>query len=410
MKKFIQIVFLLSTTVSYSQSLLIDKTTACKFTLPWNCDDCTMNWSGDCKDSLPNGKGVLSVFYESEEVMKYDGNMISGYFDGVGSYQDAMNQLEGYFKEGNFLTTDNKLFENIEKIVVSANDPHSLYVNDGNSNTNLFYYKMIPKGKARGVLTIIPSGGETTENLIKQISLHKEAYEQGLIIIIPSINWGTDDRIPEISFLDTIFKQVVDQHNVSKDNFILCGLSNGGMISLAYGIKAKKESNTYIIPKGIIGLDPPLDYAHFYKYCEREISRNFSPIGVGEAKWFLDNYNTIYEGSPDDYPQNYIEASTFSYGADGGGNAKYLTDIAIRMNSDLNLDYLLNQRQRDLYDWNGTDVVAFINQLKINGNKNAEVIITHNKGVRFDGTVHPHSWSIIDTNDTIEWILELIKE
>jgi hypothetical protein len=40
--------------------------------------------------------------------------------------------------------------------------------------------------------------------------------------------------------------------------------------------------------------------------------------------------------------QNYIDASTFSYGAEDGGNAKYLTDIAIRMHSDLNLDYLLN--------------------------------------------------------------------
>ena len=78
------------------------------------------------------------------------------------------------------------------------------------------------------------------------------------------------------------------------------------------------------------------------------------------------------------------------------------------MHSDLNLDYLLNQRKRDLYDWNGIDIVAFVNQLKINGNKNAEVIITQNKGVRLDGTKHPHSWSIMDTQDTMQWILKLI--
>ena len=35
---------------------------------------------------------------------------------------------------------------------------------------------------------------------------------------------------------------------------------------------------------------------------------------------------------------------------------------------------LLNERKRDVYDWNGTDIVAFVNQLKINGNKNAEEI------------------------------------
>lgn len=78
------------------------------------------------------------------------------------------------------------------------------------------------------------------------------------------------------------------------------------------------------------------------------------------------------------------------------------------MLSDLNLDYLLNQRKRDLNDWNGTDIVAFVNQLKINGNKNAEVIISQNKGVRLDGTKHPHSWSIMDSEFCVNWILELV--
>lgn len=79
------------------------------------------------------------------------------------------------------------------------------------------------------------------------------------------------------------------------------------------------------------------------------------------------------------------------------------------MQSDLNLDFLVNQRKRDLYDWNGTDVVAFVNQLKTNGHQNAEVIITQNRGVRLDGTRHPHSWSIMDTEDTMEWILRLVE-
>lgn len=409
MKGFLPIIFFLSITACYGQSTLIDKTSGCKYTLPWDCDNCTLSWTGNCVDGLPNGHGVLTVRYESEDVMEYDGHMAKGHFDGIGKFRDARSALEGYFKDGNFISTDTSLFDNMEKIVVSKDDPHTLYINDGNANTTLYYYKMVPKEKPRDVLTIIPSGGETTENLIKQISLHTEACKQGLIVIIPSINWGTNDRNPEISFLDRIFKQIVDQHHVSKDHFFFCGLSNGGMISLRYAINAVKDSNTFLVPKGIIGLDPPLDFSHFYTYCEREIDRNHTPAGVAEAKWLLNNYNTLYGGSPDEFPQKYIDASTFSYGAKDGGNAKYLTDIAIRMHSDLNLDYLLNKRKRDLYDWNGTDIVAFVNQLKINGNENADVIITQNKGRRFDGTPHPHSWSIMETEETVKWILQLIK-
>ena len=409
MKTLYTLIFLISIVSCFGQSILIDSKSGCKYVLPWTCDDCTLNWTGSCTDSLPNGKGYLTVFHETEKIMEYNGQMLNGYFDGAGKYEDGMNKLDGYFIQGKFIGSDTTIFDNMEKVMVSSNDPHSLYINDGKSNTNLFYYKMIPKIEPLGVLTIIPSGGETTEGLIQQISLHKEAVKKGLIVIIPSINWGTDDRVAEISFLDKIFKQIVSEHKAPKDKFILCGLSNGGMISFKYGINAIKDQNTFIIPKGIIGLDPPLDFAHIYKYCEREIERNFTPAGVAEAKWMLQNYNTIYGGSPEEFPNEYINSSTFSYGAEAGGNAKYLTNIGIRMHSDLNLDYLLNQRERDLYDWNGTDIVAFVNQLKINGNKNAEVIITQNKGIRLDGTKHPHSWSIMDTDDTIEWILEIIK-
>lgn len=299
--------------------------------------------------------------------------------------------------------------QNLEKIPVRSSDPYSFYVNDGDS-TELYYYKLVPKKKPIGVLTIFPSGGETTENLLAQIELHKRACKKNLIVLIPSFNWGTIQRTPDIAFLDTIFKQVVTEHEVSKDKFILCGLSNGGMVSLDYGIRSVRDKSTYLKPKGIIGLDPPLDFARFYRYCEREIARNYSPGGVAEAQWFVNVYNQVYGGSPDSVPQNYIDASIFSFGAEGGGNAQYLNGIAIRMHSDLDLDYLLNSRHRDLYDWNGIDIVSFVNQLKINGNTNAEVIITQNKGVRLDGTKHPHSWSIMDTKETLEWILDLLKE
>lgn len=53
--------------------------------------------------------------------------------------------------------------QNIEKVIVSDKDPYHFYINDNDSST-LYYYKMVPKEKPIGVLTIIPSGGETTEN------------------------------------------------------------------------------------------------------------------------------------------------------------------------------------------------------------------------------------------------------
>lgn len=89
-----------------AQSQLIDPETNCKFILPWNCETCTFGWTGDCMNQLPQGNGILTVINQAEEIMWYDGEMKNGKFDGLGKYRDAMNQLEGKFKNGIYLGTN----------------------------------------------------------------------------------------------------------------------------------------------------------------------------------------------------------------------------------------------------------------------------------------------------------------
>lgn len=302
--------------------------------------------------------------------------------------------------------SDNITFE---KVMVSKTDPYTLYIND-NKSTDLFYLKYVPKTKITGALIVLPSGGERAEDVIKQITLHKSAAKEGIITIVPSINWGMGNRTEGYTFLDNIFKTLINTYNIPKDKFVLGGLSNGGMISIGYAQKSVKEPNsTAVKPLGIFGLDTPLDKTYLYQYCKREIKRNFSPAGVNEAKWLLDVYHKMYGGSPEEFPEKYIEASLFSYGVEKGGNAQYLKDMPIRMYTDLDVDWLINERHRDLYDWNGTDIVAMINELKMQGNTDAHVTVTMGKGIRLNGTKHPHSWSIMDNTDCINWILTLMN-
>lgn len=300
--------------------------------------------------------------------------------------------------------------QEFEKISVSKTDPYELYVNDEDSE-ELFYFKYLPQNNIKAVLVIIPSGGELIENTLKQITLQKTAVEKGIMVIVPSINWGTENRKAEFKFLDTIFKEVVEKHKISKDKFIIGGLSNGAMISLTYAEEAvKNPDDFYLIPKGIFALDAPLDKARFYKYCEREIKKNSYEPAVDEAKWIKNNYDSIYGGSPEKFPEKYIENSIYSYGAKDGGNAKYLTKMPLLMFTDLDTDWLINQRHRDLNDWNGIDIISMINQLKIMGNEKAKVIVSQGKGVRLDGSKNPHSWSIMNSEICLNWILDTIDE
>ncbi|HEU4901493.1 MAG TPA: hypothetical protein VFT06_01850, partial [Flavisolibacter sp.] len=75
------------------------------------------------------------------------------------------------------------------------------------------------------------------------------AFRKNLLVIFPSINWGTTKHIPEHRFLDTIFKQVVRQYKVPKEKFVLGGFASGGRVALTCAEKANRYSDsTYIKP------------------------------------------------------------------------------------------------------------------------------------------------------------------
>ena len=83
-----------------------------------------MSWTGNCIDSLPNGNGLLTIKYESEEVLRYNGHMSEGKFDGLGNYKYGMSELKGYFMDGTFFSSDSGTWtrykaEKIEQIYLN---------------------------------------------------------------------------------------------------------------------------------------------------------------------------------------------------------------------------------------------------------------------------------------------------
>jgi|TARA_B110000908_G_scaffold24291_1_gene27841 pimeloyl-ACP methyl ester carboxylesterase len=297
-----------------------------------------------------------------------------------------------------------------ERIDISKEDPHNLYNFEQNESTELFYIRFVPKTKPKACLVILPGAGELVENVIEQINLHKLAVEKDILVVFPSLNWGTTKFIEEHKFLDKVFKNVIQQYQIPQTKFIIGGLSGGGMVSMRYAERANENiKNTYIKPKAVFAIDSPLDFSHLYQQSERDIERNFSEAAVNESKWLIDRYNSEFGGSPKDVPLEYVKNSIYSQSEKDGGNAKFLSKTPIIIYTEPAIQWQMKNRQRDLYDLNCTDISAMINLLQIRGNKEAELVVTHNKGIRPNGTKHPHSWSIMDSDKMLNWILEKLK-
>jgi pimeloyl-ACP methyl ester carboxylesterase len=292
----------------------------------------------------------------------------------------------------------------IQKVFVRSKDPDKLYLG-GKQTDSLFYYATVPPGKVRGLLVLLPGYMQQAESIFKETQLAREAYQAGIATIIPTINGRLYLDAAGKAFLNAVLAQATATHGIAKDRVVVGGFSAGGLLALAYAEAAHQDGkSTALVPKAVFGVDCPTDLANLWDRFAVTIERNCSPPLVGEAKFVQNIFTTQFLGPPGQYPDKYIAASAFSRREKEGGNAKYLRTTPTRLYCEPDMDFYLKQLCADFYDTNAPDLSAMINQLRMLGNEQAELIITTGKGFRADGTRFPHSWSIVDARECINWM------
>lgn len=315
----------------------------------------------------------------------------------IGNAQNAINLDENY--------TD-KLERNVVNIIDSTN----IYVNDGDSQ-ELFYYALVPEERILGTLVLFPPTWQTTENVINHnIELVKNAYSRNLLVIIPSINYNLCLDDVSMSFINQSINDVLERYAPPSDKFIVGGFSLGGMNAICYTEMAyESDSITAIKPVAVYGVDPPLDLARLYNSFLRTLEKNFSQPAKNEAKDYIAKLNHQFGGSPEKFADVYVKYSMYSRSQKDGGNAKYLVSVPVRIYCDPDIDWQLNNRRMDYYDMNAVDQTAMINHLLLMGNEGAEFINSLGKGYRLDGRRHPHSWSLVEPEECVEWMMKCLK-
>ncbi len=417
----------------------------CKIWLDEPTNKDSLIWNGNCKNNYASGKGILQWFQNNKLAATYQGEMKQGKFNGKGKFEiigyakfegtfidGALNgkgaayfnnggKTIGNFVNGDFLNLDEKYLSLLKKQTLAIKNTMETYGNIRKED-NLFYYALVPKKPIQAVLVLFPSTGETAENVIScNKSLMQKAYDKNILSVIVSSNFNNtlDTDTTAKHFFDAVFEDVVTKYKAPKNKFILGGLSLGGMNALQYTEMSRNAKFlTYLKPLAVIGIDPPVDMIDLYNGAKKSIVKyekegdklsESKKMALQEDHFLIDEFSKLYGGSPEEFPEKYVEGSMFSRSRDDGGNAKYLIDVPVRLYCDPDIVWQLKNKSRDYYDLNAANLSAMTNFLLQSGNTKAEFIPAIGKGFRVDGTRHPHSWSIVEPADCIKWLLELIK-
>lgn len=290
----------------------------------------------------------------------------------------------------------------LETVVLQQTWPEGVYLADPMPDAP-FYLERIPENP-KGLIVVLPAGGENPDSVAAHLLMDEEGARHGWAVIYPSINWGCFHPEASVALLDVCIANCLSRHSIPSDQVAIGGLSNGGAIALEYGIRSEEEGATEVRPRMLFVLDTMLDYARAFRYTEGELKFNPNGIGAGEAAFIQGELLAINGGPPDLVPAAYDSTSIYSPRLDDGGRCKALMGIPLRMFSDMDLEWLFNERQRDLYDWNGTDLIAMANTLKRNGHQDVYMHVSQGRGERPDGTRHPHSWNIMWHGEVVGWL------
>ncbi|MEM8939631.1 MAG: hypothetical protein AAGC64_09835 [Bacteroidota bacterium] len=208
----------------------------------------------------------------------------------------------------------------------------------GDSTNEEYFLVVHPKSdKLIGALVLLPGFGQTAESIFPETKIHNVAYLNSILTI--ALAGGKklylDDGVTEK--LNEALGYIKTRYNLAENQFVLGGFSAGGTISLRYSEYCfENPSIVPIKPKSVFSVDAPVDLFNIWNYFQREIKKNYSEVGVGEAKFVTEiMQNEI--GDPIDNKETYERLTPFNSSLETVGNEKYLINPGVRVYHDLDV-------------------------------------------------------------------------
>lgn len=283
----------------------------------------------------------------------------------------------------------------------------TVYLNAKDSASNMYIAVAPENAPIQSLLVLLDGFGNSPQDVLFQTDIPKQASQKGILTIIPILKTGASyfgsDSASQQS-LKEIITLVFAKYHLKGKNLYIGGFSIGGTCAVKYAELAN-QNNYPIKPKAIFAIDPPLDWERYYNAAKRVVRLSNTDKVNGEVFYMIDRIQKEMKGSPKTALKNFYTHSPYSFSDTTQKAIKNLMNTPIMLISEPDIQWWLKERGYDYSYNNISDHAAMINELQRMGNKNAVLITTKDKGYRKPSNMrHPHSWSIADPVQIINWL------
>jgi hypothetical protein len=266
-------------------------------------------------------------------------------------------------------------------------------------------YELIKSNNSKALLIVFPGGGTTSKETKENFKIFENAANKNVSVLLMNFNRHLWIDREETESLSTEIEEIINTNKLKTENIFIGGMSIGGTLAITVSNYLSK-SNSIIEPKGVFVIDSPIDLYALYESSKKDIARkDFSDERLEEPRFIIEYFEDAFGGS-DSLLSNIQEVSPVTLKTKNTENIKYLKNTKLRFYTEPDTLWWKENRQTDFESTNAYTLQKTAENLKNTNWNNLQLIQTKNKGFRIDGERHPHSWSIVDTKELINWILK----
>lgn len=264
-------------------------------------------------------------------------------------------------------------------------------------------YELIKVENEKALLIIFPGAGSNAKKTKEEFKIINPAIENGISVLLMNFSnklWITDADCMQ---LNKELEGIMSKNKLQVDKIFIGGMSIGGNVALSLSNFLLKNNST-IKPRGVFVVDPPLDLFGLYKSSIKDIkNKDFSEERLAEPKGIINYFENTF-GEEDSLLLNIQKISPFTLETKNIKNIHKLKDIKLNLYTEPDTLWWKENRQTDFESTNSYSIIKLFEVLQQNKWSNIQLIETKNKGYRSNGDKHPHSWSIVDIDNLINWM------
>ncbi|PTX62673.1 hypothetical protein C8N46_10269 [Kordia periserrulae] len=261
-----------------------------------------------------------------------------------------------------------------------------------------------PKAETTAVLVLFGGFPEVAKDIQREFNILKTAKQHRIAVLYVNYNQKLWFEQGELESLSLQIQEIFTAHTLPNNKVFFGGFSSGGNVALLLGNYLSQQTTFAIQPKGIFIVDSPIDLAALYRSAEKNVQRNFSDASVQEGRFLLDMLGNRF-GNPAEAIDEYEKYAVFTAETNYTDNLANLHQTKLRLYTEPDTLWWRQYRMADVEQMNAFYIKRLAEQLIAKNFKYVTYIPTENKGYRANGERHPHSWSIVDKEELIRWML-----